>query len=214
MAGLGILLYGVMQSIGFIGRTAEDIQSKRNTMHINDNGQTVCYGRTGHQYINGEKTYAWMEKDKYGHEHRLIVGIDSGKVYSDSFDEKMKRNEEETKKSYDYAVEHNRLAYYDYTDLRFDTPVVREISTGKIITCLYEGTNSQTCKQEYRKWYLTDECYKEYGQSSYKKTATGDMGIVISKEEYIKLGGSIEPNVDHLPTDGKVLNILLDVNCF
>ena len=214
MAGLGLLIYGAMQLVGGVGRTVEDVQAKKESFHLDEKGNSVCFGRTGQQYINGEETYNRTITDQYGNSHFQLVGRNTGKIYNDTYDKKKVGLNEETKRNYDYAIEHKRLAYEDLSDPRFNTSVLKEISTGKIITCLYKRKNPKTCKMEYRKWYLTDSLYREYGKSAYNKTEKGDLGILITKEEYLGLGGGWIGNVSDLPSDGKVLNVLWDTKCF
>lgn len=203
MAGLGILLYGVASAIAGISRAVENEQTKARSRRVNEKGQVVCYDSKMNRYINGEKTYQYTEYDKYNHPHALTIGCDSGKVYEDRHDRYQKRMDDWTKSSYDHAIEWGELAYTDYSDPRFDR-VTREISTGKIITCLYE-TVSETRETEYRKFYLTDNLYKKFGKEAWQHTEEGDYGIVITREEYYKLGGNIA-YTSHIPSDDKVLH--------
>lgn len=217
MAGLGILLYGLLQAIGAVGYAVDDAQSKRNSVYVNERGQTVCYGRKGQQYINGEPTYTWSEQDKYGNTHNLTIGRNSGKVYHDSYDDKAREWNAETERHKREAVERNK-ASYDMFDPRFEKYVKIETSTGKRISCLYKGTNPETHKPEYRKFYWSEELFDRYGKyRSYNMTQEGDMGILISKEEYLSLYFSApcaSASIANLPSDNKVLNKLFGVNCF
>lgn len=205
-------ILGAMKAICGIGRTVENEKSKRDTAKLTPEGNVMSIGRTGQVYINGEQTYEWTETDKYGRSHNLTIGCNSGKVYSDSYDRWTQRMIEETERNKEYAINHGRCGYADLTDTRFEEPVLRELSTGKIITCIYQGSNWQTHEKEWRKWYLTDACYQKYGRQAYNHTEDGDMGIPISKKEYYNLQWIAKPS--NLPSDGKVLNVLFGTNCF
>lgn len=204
MAGLGIFLYGLMQTIGFVGRTVENEQEKNRTRHIDENGNEVCYGRKSEHYVNGEKTYTRTVKDKYGNMHRLTVGINSEKIYSDSFDKTMQRMNKYSEENKERSLKYGDKAYNRY-DPRFQRYVTTEIETGKVIACLYKGTNPETHKQEYRKFYL-DSASVRYN-FDYDMTAMGDYGIVISEEEYEKLN-IIGATFSHIPKDYDVLHKL------
>lgn len=66
-------------------------KTKRNTTALDSNGNVTCIGRTGKYYVNGEETYRWTQEDKYGNRHDLTIGVNSGKVYRDNFDDEVKR---------------------------------------------------------------------------------------------------------------------------
>ena len=123
--------------------------------------------------------------------------------YNDTWDKIMAEDERKTKESYEDAIRRGELSYTDYSDYRFasNSGVTKEISTGKVINCLDEVYNLTTRKKEYRKWYVTEAALKEHGKYAYKNTAKGDYGIVITKEEYWKLGGKCAFNMAHTPTD-------------
>lgn len=214
MAGLGVLLYGALRAIGAIGYAVEDEQSKRNSEYVNKRGQTVCYGRTGQQYIDGEPTYRWTERDKYGNAHELTIGQKSGRVYHDAYDDKVRAWNAETEKNRNEAIEKNR-ASYDKFDPRFWKYVKIETSTGKMISCLYKGTNQKTHVKEYRKFYWSEDLFNKHGKISYSMTAEGDMGIPITEKEYIDLCYSgLYGKPANLPSDSKVLNELWGVSYF
>ena len=88
--------------------------------------------------------------------------------------------------------------------------MTREIETGKVITCLYEGKDPETGKMVYKKWYFRPECQDKYDWSH---TVKGDYGIDITEDEYEKLK-IIGDTSNHLPSDGQVLNKLWGVECF
>lgn len=187
---LGALLYGLVAGASKVNDRVESERSKRDTAYVNEKGQTICYDNKCCRYVNGEPTYRLSQEDKYGRTHLLTIGRNSGKVYEDSADKK-DYFEEVTERAYKYAIDNGKLAYEDYTDPRFRPKgVVKEISTGKIIHCLWEYTNHKTGQKEYRKWYLTKEYYKRFGKSSVLLPPEEGDGILITKDEYWKLGGS------------------------
>lgn len=214
MVMLGALLYGAMSAVCGLGRAVDNERTKINTTHVNEKGQTEYYDRNCCRYINNEKVYKWTEHDKYGNAHVLTIGMSSGHVYNDTWDKIMAEDERKTKESYEDAIRRGQLSYIDYSDYRFacTTGITKEISTGKVINCLSEIYNSKTCKKEYRKWYVTDAALKEHGKFAYKFTAKGDRGIVITKEEYWKLGGKCNYNMAHLPSDSAVSFELCGLN--
>lgn len=203
MVMLGALLYGAMSAVCGLGRAVDNERTKINTTHVNEKGQTEYYDRNCCRYINNEKVYKWTEHDKYGNAHVLTIGMSSGHVYNDTWDKIMAEDERKTKESYEDAIRRGELSYTDYCDCRFasNSGVIKEISTGKVINCLDEVYNLTTRKTEYRKWYVTEAALKEHGKYAYKNTAKGDYGIVITKEEYWKLGGKCAFNMAHTPTD-------------
>ena len=200
MAGLGVLLYGALRAIGAIGYAVEDEQSKRNSEYVNKRGQTVCYGRTGQQYIDGEPTYRWTERDKYGNSHELIIGQKSGRVYHDAYDDKVSEWNKEEEKNKRKALEDGCLAYKKF-DPRFWKYVAVEIETDKIISCLFRNRYNGEC----RKFYLSDEMFQKYGKSAYQKTEHNDYGIVISEDEYNFLTrGAVYGCYSNIPSDMNV----------
>ena len=214
MSGLGFLLYAGLKAVGHVVTAIDNERSKQSTRKIDGNGNVVSYGRTGQQYINNEKTYNWTEKDKYGNTHNLTIGLNSGRVYRDSYDDKVKEIFEECETKKIWALENNK-ASYDMFDTRFWDYIKIETSTGKRISCLYKGINPETHKKEYRKFYWDETLFKKYGRQAINKTQDGDMGIVISENDYYNLHYSgIYSKYSALPTDPKVLNKLWGYDCF
>ena len=116
-----------------------------------------------------------------------------------------------TAKAKERAIEDGKLAYYDSDDPRFTGSVLREISTGKIITCLFKYKVKGETVERYRKWYLTDKVYKEWGCASTREIEEGDIGIEITREEYWKLGGDSAYPCSHIP-DLDIVKKLQDPN--
>lgn len=213
MAGLGLLLYGLLHGAAAISINAEDERMKAATKRVNESGQTVCYGRTGQQYINSEATYCYTQKDKYGGIHVLTIGQKSGRVYCDSWDGEIARIKKKIKEERAYAIENKKLAYSVY-DPRMKRFMYVETLTGKRISCLYKGINPKTKREEYRKFYWSENLFKRYGRLSYDMTQNNDMGVVISKFEYNNLYISGLSQISGVPSDPKVLNKLLGTDCF
>ena len=116
MAGIGFLFYGVLRAVCAIGRTVDNEQMKKLTMHTDENGNQVCYGRRGQEYINGEKTCMRFQEDKNGHNHALTIGSSSGKVYADSYDKMMNRMERYSEEDKARKIKDGKASYrrYDY----------------------------------------------------------------------------------------------------
>ena len=188
----------------------EDSRSKRNSTFIDKKGNVCSFGRGGEYYINGEQTYRWTEIDKYDNEHNMIIGMHSGKVYRDSFDDEVKTRSQFDKMEKQHMLKLGYLAYNKY-DFRFRQPVTTEISTGKVIAALCEEENEDHSVGGYYKFY-----YKErtpHDSCDFNKSAIGDYGIKISKEEYDKL--KIPNATCHcIPSDPNVANKLLHTNVF
>lgn len=202
MAGIGFLFYGLLRAACAIGRTVDNEQMKKLTMHTDDNGNQVCYGRRGQEYINGEKTCMRFQEDKNGHNHALTIGSSSGKVYKDSYDRVMDRMERYSEKNKELYLKMGKAAYPRY-DPRFGKEVTTEMETERVITCLYEGVDENK-NPEYRKWYFRPECQGKY---DYDQTVEGDWGIVISKEEYDKLQ-IVAPTYRKIPSDTYIRKVL------
>lgn len=199
---LGVL--GFLGALGISGTKCaiENEQSKNETMRIDENGNRVCYDRVGHELYNGEKTYQHTRYDRYGNRHTYTVGVNSKKIYADSFDRrvaKMRKFEEENKK---VALRYGKLAYNKF-DPRFNRLVTTEMSTGKVIACLFKSIlNDGTT--EYRKFYCNNPNPNGW---DYNKTTTGDEGIIITEEEYKKLD-VVGATYSNLPSDFDVLDKL------
>ena len=199
---LGVL--GFLGALGISGTKCaiENEQSKNETMRIDENGNRVCYDRVGNKLFNGEKTYQHTRYDRYGNRHTYTVGAKSNKIYADSFDRrvaKMRKFEEKNKK---VALRYGKLAYNKF-DPRFNRLVTTEISTGKVIACLFKSIlNDGTT--EYRKFYCNNPNPNGW---DYNKTTTGDEGIIITEEEYKKLD-VVGATYSNLPSDFDVLDKL------
>lgn len=177
------LTLGLLNAVSTIKRTSENEKSKRDTASLTPEGNVMSIGRTGQVYVNNEETYRWSETDKYGNVHNLIIGTKSGRVYSDSYDRMLQRENEIAEKNKQDAIKIGRLTYIRFCPqlgIRAET----EIKTGKVITCFGEFYNERTEKTTYRKWYLQPS---QKGKYERDRTVKGDFGVEITKEEYDKL---------------------------
>ena len=208
-------MLGLLGFLGFLGALGisgtkcaiENEQSKNETMRIDENGNRVCYDRVGNKLFNGEKTYQHTRYDRYGNRHTYTVGVNSKKIYADSFDKRiaeMRRIDEGNK---EIALRFGDLAYNKF-DPRFNRLVTTEMSTGKVIACLYD--HKKDGKIEYRKFYFNNPNSNGY---DYDKTAIGDEGIIITEEEYKKLD-IVGATYSNLPSDPQVLNKLWNTDIF
>lgn len=201
MAGLGLLLWGTLKAIGHIGCAVENAQSKKSTAHYDNKGNVVSNGYDGTTYYNGEKTYSWYETDKYGNDHYLTIGVNSGKVYKDSFDNQMSIMDKDNEERKARAIKRGRGTYKKY-DPRFQCQVSTEVSTDRVIACLNESQNPETGEMEYRKFYINRPNVSRFG---YNESDPGDYGIRITKEEYDKLYEEQGATYSGLPHDDEVL---------
>ena len=203
-------MLGFLGFLGFLGALGissakcaiENERSKNETMRIDENGNRISYDRFCNKFVNGEKTYRETRHDKYGNSHTYTIGVNSKKIYADSFDKKLQLMNEMDEKEKAHSLEEGYLAYNKYYP-KLDKRLTTEISTGKIIACLYEYEKNG--KKVYRKFYLIDSCeYHDF-------TAKGDEGIVITKEEYYALNIAF-PTYGKAPSDLDVCYKLWGLN--
>ena len=196
-----------LKGVASVGRAVEDMQSKKNSACIDANGNICSVGRTGKYYINGEETYRWTEYDKYGNQHNMNIGVNSGKVYTDSFDERMRQENNKAKEEKVRAIKSGRPTYDKYNPMT-QRVMATEVTTDKVIVCFGEFFNKKTKTTSYRKWYL------QPGQNKYncQSPAPGDRGIEITEKEYKKLHDDCH-DLEGIPS-GEVLNELWGTTCF
>lgn len=196
-----------LKGVASVGRAVDDVKTKRNTTALDSNGNITCIGRTGKYYVNGEETYSWTQEDKYGNTHNLTIGVHSGKVYRDSFDERMRQENNKAKEKKVRAIKSGRPTYDKYNPMT-QRVMATEVTTDKVIVCFGEFFNKKTKKTSYRKWYL------QPGQNKYncQSPASGDRGIEITEQEYKKLHDD-RHDLEGIPS-GEVLNELWGTTCF
>lgn len=196
-----------LKGVASIGRAVDDAKTKKNSACIDSNGNICSAGRTGKYYVNGEETYSWTQEDKYGNTHNLTIGVHSGKVYRDSFDERMRQENNKAKEEKVRAIKSGRPTYYKYNPMT-QRVMATEVTTDKVIVCFGEFFNKKTKTTSYRKWYL------QPGQNKYdcQSPAPGDRGIEITEKEYKKLHDD-RHDLEGIPS-GEVLNELWGTTCF
>lgn len=180
--GLGIFLYGALKAVTGIGRAVENQEMKKYTYEIDDKGRATWLDRECNRYINGEKV---VSKYNYQTGNLYYAGQRSGKVYYDPEADRIREQEERNRKRREEAIKAGRLVYmHEDKSLPFlgcMKAVTKEISTGKCIAAL----EYIPYKKEFRKYYLAPNPTYPFQQID------GDEGIVITKEEYMKIGSPI-----------------------
>lgn len=199
-----------LKGVASVGRAVDDEKTKRNTTTLDSNGNVTCIGRTGKYYVNGEETYSWVQEDKYGNRHVLTIGVNSGKVYRDNFDEEVKRMSANDEKKKQWSLSHGYLAYNKY-DPRYRRAITTEISTGKPLAAVCRCYNNKTKEVHFYKFYLKKNNAND--RSDYDESAPGDYGIEISEEEYNRLDIPGK-TCSEIPHDRDVLNKVWGVDCF
>ncbi|MDE6024932.1 MAG: hypothetical protein K2G45_05700 [Lachnospiraceae bacterium] len=174
MAGFGTLLLGALLGISKIKDAIDNADAMSTPINHLDDGTPVYMNNKLDTYINGEKIVTKYAYDINGDLYLQRVGEISGRVYNDPVQNQLKIEKERDRKNLEFSKKLGLLAYEKYNP-KYKRQLTTEISTGKVIAVLYK------LGDEYRKFYLNEKC------SSYNKSAPGDFGILISKEEYNKL---------------------------
>lgn len=181
-AVLGLGLRGVCEVHNYI----DNQETMKRTTRIDKNGNVLYFDNDYHPYINGEKVYRGYYKDQYGNEHHTQVGLNSGKVYSDSYDEVLQIKLESDRRELEFAKKLNLKARRKWHyDKKFTKQVTTEFGTEKIIANLYQHISMSN--KEY---------YKEYwnGNEYFDTVVMGDGKLIPITEEEFKLldvsGGS------------------------
>lgn len=173
---LGLLINGLIWGAATISEGIENAQAMSKPSYYLDDGTPVYRDRKCQEYINGEKVVPKITKNVYGELNIQSVGERTGRVYFDPYLAELKREEKYDLEYLEESRKSGELAYLKYHPV-YKRRATTEISTGKVIACLYEDR----VLNEYRKFYLTGT------PSNLYNTAPGDLGIVITKEEYDKL---------------------------
>ena len=185
MLGIMGLIFGACCIGSAISCASDNAHAKRTSSFQDYNGNNVCFDRLGRKIVNGERTYQDVKYDQYGNRHNYTVGCSSNHVYGDEFDQQLAREREWDEKDKQQSIRLGKLAYAKYFPEKRKRQTC-EISTGKYISCLYEGYGG--C----RKFYSFND--------NLTSSAPGDFGVEISKEEYKKLnivGGTHSCLPDH-----------------
>lgn len=177
---LAALLFGAAVAVSGICAFKDDVRIKTNSRKIDDKGRVTYYDRKGHDYINGERVVGSWFYDKDGHFHAIKKGVNTGTIYEDKYQNHIDEFDRIGRENKKQAIEHGWLGYKKYIP-RLDCWGFAEVSTDKIIACLYEFDG------EYRKFYW-DGTGTKYDVNHSSKN---DYGISITKEEYDDLDRSI-----------------------
>ena len=181
---LGGLLALLGICVGSAAKAAKDNHDMKNyTRKVDEKGNVHYMDRLCNDYINGEKVKRVETTDKNGVKLYYIVGVKSSKVYDTSYGRGTQQLLEYSEQDKQQNLKYGKNSYTQYNPY-FGTFVTTEISSGRTITCLFNGKNQKTGKEFYRVWYFRPECQ---GKFDYNATVKGDMGIEITKEEFNKL---------------------------
>lgn len=175
----GLLFSGLLHGAAAIGKYIKDKDYMSSPVYY-ENGTPVYIDSSGRKYMNGEKVET---KYDYKNGGLIEVGSRSGTVYFSQVDAKAKRMHEQ----YDIpnlkqAERRGELACNLWYP-QYDKMLTTEISTGKIISCLYRDIYTDEC----RKFYYKGGYQRFIENGCFRTTQPGDMGIVITREEYDKL---------------------------
>lgn len=182
------MLGGLLAFLGIYGTSVakaayDNRNMKKITRTVDKDGNVHYADRLCNEYINGERVKRVETTDRNGVKLYSTVGVNSSKVYDTSYGRgtqqlfAMSEHDKQENIKYGYNV------YKQYNPY-FEKSVTTEISSGRTITCLFNGKNRKTGKEFYRVWYFRPECQ---GKLDYNTTIDGDMGIEITKEEFNKL---------------------------
>lgn len=198
-------MLGALLALGIFGGAAakaayDNYNMKKYSTRYDENGNRHYFDRLGTDYINGEKIISGGYTDTKGIYHRTETGLNSNKVYIDYVCPSEQLKADYQKEEIQWAKDHNVLIANIYQP-RFKKAVATELSTGKVIACMMDYKVNGV--EHYRKFYVKPDA-KEY---EYNKTAKGDMGIEITKDEYYKMF-TVPPTYSCLPSDYDVVNAL------
>lgn len=200
-------MLGALLALGIFGGAAakaayDNYYMKKYSTRYDENGNRHYFDRLGTDYINGEKIISGGYTDDNGIYHRTETGLNSNKVYTDYVSPSEQMKADYQKEEIQWAKDHNVLIANIYQP-RFKKAVATELSTGKVIACMMDYKVNGV--EHYRKFYVKPDA-KEY---EYNKTAKGDMGIEITKDEYYKMF-TVPPTYSCLPSDYDVVNALYE----
>ena len=169
---------------GSAAKAAHDNYDMKKITRTVDEKEVFYYAdRLCNEYINGERVKKVETTDRNGVKLYSTVGVNSSKVYDTSYGRGTQQLFEMSEHDKQENLKYGKNVYSQYNPY-FGKTVTTEISSGRTITCLFNGKNSKTGKEFYRVWYFRPECQ---GKLDYNTTVDGDMGIEITKEEFNKL---------------------------
>ena len=161
----------------------DNYDMKKVSRRVDENGNVHYMDRLCNDYINGERVKRVETTDRNGVKLYSTVGVNSSKVYNTSYGRGTQQLFAMSEHDKQENIKYGKNVYTQYNPY-FETFVTTEISSGRTITCLFNGKNRKTGKEFYRVWYFRPECQ---GKLDYNTTVEGDMGIEITKEEFNKL---------------------------
>lgn len=177
---IGTLIFLSVLGISGLSCLSDNHYCKKTSIHKEGN-DTVWYDRKGREIRNGEYTTYRIREDKYGNFGGQVVGLKTGTVYEDKLSEEYAFHKSEEKQCLEFAKKSDDLAYNKYYP-QYNKAFTTEISTGKIISCLWEYKEFPSGETKFRKYYFNPTTMKWP-----KGTAPGDMGIEITRDEYVRL---------------------------
>lgn len=185
----------------------DNYDMKKTTRRVDKDGNVHYMDRLCNDYINGERVKRVETTDRNGVKLYSTVGVNSSKVYDTSYGRGTQQLFEMSERDKQDNIKRGKLAYMQYNPY-FGRSVTTEIATGRTITCLFEGKDSETKIPFYKKWYFRPECQDKY---DWRNTVKGDYGIDITKEEYYKLK-TVPSSYTEIPSDQKVAWKLMNIN--
>lgn len=180
---LGLLAFLGMLGVSGAKAAYDNYDMKKYTRRVDEKGNVHYMDRLCNDYINGERVKRVETTDVNGVTLYSTVGVNSSKVYDTSYGRGTQQLFAMSERDKQDNIKRGYNVYSQYNPY-FEKFVTTEISTGRTITCLFDGINHKTGKEFYRVWYFRPECQGKY---DYNTTVDGDMGIEITKEEYNKL---------------------------
>ena len=204
-------MLGALLFLGVVGASAakaayDNYDMKKYTRKVDEKGNVHYMDRLCNDYINGEKVQRVETSDRNGVTLYSTVGMTTHKVYDTAYGRGTQQLFEVSEQNKKSALRLGKNSYSQYNPY-FKKFVTTEISSGRTITCLFDGKNCKTNKEFYRVWYFRPECQ---GKLDYNVTVDGDTGIEITKEEYQRLASSGGTH-RKTPSDFDVANILWGV---
>ena len=141
---------GILAFLGIYGVSAakaayDNYDMKKATRRIDENGNVHYMDRLCNDYINGERVQRIETKDKNGVALYSTVGVSSGKVYNTSYGRGTQQLLEFSERDKQDNIKRGYNVYEQYNPY-FGTFVTTEISSGRTITCLFDGKNQKTGK--------------------------------------------------------------------
>lgn len=187
MSLLGLLIFGTALGASGISCAKDNYYSKQNTRSVDKYGNVSYMDRKGKQYVNGELVYTTYEYVN-GQKVPYYKGLKSGKLYKypttdsilESINDKINLERELDENNIKRAKERNKKSAQLYNN-KYKQRVTTELSTRKVIACLWTDGKEKYGDGHYLKFYADPNGLFP------DDVAKRDIGIAISKEEYWSL---------------------------